>query len=179
MKKSSRSLLVLATLLGVGTGPAFGATFNYSYLFADELHITGSFEGTQNGQYVENVSNLSLFFNGAAAPGSIYASAYDEATFSYLPGPVIWFAAELNNFFFTNSDYAGWDLTGDTFFGLSNGTAAAQSFTLGFSGSYDQPIVQGSWSLSEATSVPDSGATGLMLGTALVGLCWWRRRAWN
>jgi hypothetical protein len=58
---------ILALVLALGT--ARGDTFNFSYLFGDGLLVTGSLDGTANGNFVENVTNVSVFFDGNALTG--------------------------------------------------------------------------------------------------------------
>lgn len=183
MKNVHRLIPLFLAALCLATNLARGTVFTFSYAFGDGLTASGSLTGTQNGQFVDNVSDVSLFFNGVAVPGSIFASQFDGPTFSYLSGPVVSFDALQNNFVFSNSDFANGDLSADSFFYILNAsvaddTAVASSVPLGFFGSQDLPTVSRSWSLTAAPSgsVPDEGATCALLGMAMAGMVWWRRK---
>jgi hypothetical protein len=180
IKPSPRLLLFLGLVLTATAVPSFADTFDFSYVFGDGTDITGSFTGTKAGQFVNNVSNVSVFFDGTAMPGTIYTSTIDSG-FDYLNGPVISFDASQNDFVFANSDLAGGDFSYDSFFLISNtaGEASAQSFPLGFSGSNDFPAVDSSWSLTQLlpAAVPDGGGVAGLFGLAMLGLIGFRRFA--
>jgi hypothetical protein len=168
-----RKLQLALTLALCSAASLLHATvFNYSYSFGDGLTVSGSLTGSQNGAFVENVANVTLFFNGTEAPGTIYTSKFDSA--NYVSGPVVSFDALQNNFVFSNSDLAGGDFGYDSLFyilnqSVSDDTAVAFSGVLGFFGSQDLPTVSQSWSLVEvgATPVPDGGVTIGLLGAAM------------
>lgn len=177
MNKTIRSLQILALTLGIATCSARADSFSYSYLFGDGLRISGTIEGTASGNFVEDVSSVTLWFNGVQAPGSVYLSRFDGA--SYLSGPVVSFDAQLNNFFFADSDLANGDFAYNSIFYILNGfadfdAAFALAYPLDQFGSQDSPVVSGSWTLSHA-SVPDAGPTAVMLGLAVAGLSLFRR----
>jgi hypothetical protein len=172
-------LLALA-LAGV---TAQANTFNFSYVFGDGVTtVTGSLNGDQNGIFVENITNVSVSFNGEAMPGTVFTSQFDADSFSYLPGAIVSFDALQNNFFFANSDLAGGDVGYDSIFYLLNASVfmdtAVASSTLGYA-SQDAPIVTSSWSLSAApgSSVPDQGTTLGLFGFSLGALVWVHRRS--
>lgn len=174
-----RRLFVVSCALGASL---YGSTFQYSYLFNDGLVVSGTLTGTVNGQFVENVADVSVQFNGTDAPGVFFMSHFDGT--DYLDGPIISFDGALNNFFFADSDLAGGDQTYNTFFYILNGSAGydasfALSYPLDYYGSMDYPAESANWSLAPvtpSTSVPDSGLTGLLLSGALALLGVWRRR---
>ena len=166
--------LTLAFALGLSAVSACADTFSFSYLFGDGLTVTGDFAGVTNGNFVENVSDVSLYFNGTQIPGSVFTAQYDGA--SYLSGTVISFDALQNNFFFATSDLANGDFGFDSVFYMLNAsvfsdTALAYS-TLGFA-SQDDPTVRASWKLVQT---PEQSSTLAMLGLAVGGLVWLRRR---
>jgi len=162
--------------LGLTAGSSFGTTFNYSYTFGDGLEVSGTLDGTQNGNFVENVSNVSVFFDGIAMPGTIYASMYDGL--NYLNGPVVSFDALQNNFLFATSDLAGGDFAYDSIFYMLNSSVfedtalAFSSAGVGYA-SQDFPTFSGSWSLT----VPDSGSTLVLVALSMGGLAWVRRES--
>jgi hypothetical protein len=169
----------LAGLLALGLmlGSARADTFNFSYVFGDGLAVTGSLNGTANGNFVENVTNVSVFFDGNALPGTVFTSRFDGA--SYLDGPIVSFDALQNNFIFANSDLANGDFSFDSIFYMLNAsvfsdTAVAYS-ALGHA-SQDDPTVSTSWSLSRA-AVPDQGTTLALFALGLVVLGWLHSRS--
>lgn len=171
--------LIGLALLGFALGAARADSFNFSYVFGDGLAITGSLDGTENGNFVENVTNVSVFFDGSALPGTVFASRFDGA--SYLSGPIISFDALQNNFVFANADLANGDFGFDSIFYMLNAsvfsdTALAYS-ALGYA-SQDDPTVAASWSLSRV-AVPDQGKTLalLALGLLVLGCLQGRARA--
>lgn len=158
--------------LGLALGTARADTFNFSYVFGDGLSVTGSLNGTANGNFVEDIANVSVFFGGNVLPGTIFTSQFDGA--SYLSGPIVSFDPLLNNFVFANSDLVNGDFGLDSIFYMLNAsvfsdTAVAYS-SLGY-GSQDDPTVAASWSLTRAT-VPDQGTTLALLALGLVVLGW-------
>ena len=184
MNNVRRFLSIVVLGLGAAITSLPAAVFDFSYTFGDGLKATGSLTGTQNGNFVENVSNVSLAFNGTAVSGSIFASKYD-ANLGYLTGAVVSFDGLLNNFLFTNSDLAGGDFSYDSLFYMFNaavspyGSATAEAYAPPAIGSIDLPTSASRWSLTAATtnpSVPDGGSTAVLLGVGLAGLVWSQRR---
>jgi hypothetical protein len=172
MKNIPKLIPLLAAVAGLGIGSAHGTTFDYSYVFGDGLTISGSLDGTQNGLFVEDVSNVTLFFNGVQTPGSVYQASFLDGL--YLSDPVISFDAMQNNFFFADTDLAGGDFGYNSIFYLLNGSADsdaafALSYPLDYFGSQDAPAVAGNWSLT-ASAVPDRGSNLAMLALAILGL---------
>ena len=177
MKLIPKLTLLLALALGLGAGSASANSFTYAYTFGDGQVVSGSLDGTQNGDLVEGVSNVSVFFNGIALLDPVFTAKYDQASASFVAGTVVSFDALQNNFFFANSDLAAGDFGYGAIFYMTNaadfGGATALGFsTLGFA-SQDFPTVGTSWSLK---AVPEGGATLALLGLALVGLAWVRRQ---
>jgi hypothetical protein len=162
--------------LGLALGTARADTFNFSYVFGDGLTVTGSLDGTENGNFVENITNVSVFFDGNAMAGTIFTSQFDSG--SYLNGPVVSFDALQNNFIFANSDLVNGDFGFDSIFYMLNAsvfsdTAVAYS-SLGYA-SQDDPTAAANWSLSRA-AVPDQGTTIALFALGLVVLGWLRRQ---
>lgn len=171
--KLSRTL-TLTLALGLSAVSARAETFSFSYVFGDGLTVTGDFAGVANGNFAENIYDVSVYFNGTQMPGSVFTSQFDGA--SYLNGPVISFNALQNNFVFANSDLAGGDFGFDSIFymlnaSVSSDTAVAFS-ALGYA-SQDDPTMRASWSLVQT---PDQSSTLVLLGLAMGGLVWLRRK---
>ena len=174
MKTLPKLTLALVLALGLGAGSARASTFDFSYLFDDGLVVSGSLTGAANGDFVENISNVAVRFNGDAMPGTIFTSMFDGG--SYLNGPVVSFDALLNNFLFANSDLANGDFGYDSVFYMLNASVASDTAvafsTMGYA-SQDDPSVGRRWTLVQ---VPDHGATLALLGLALAALGSMRRK---
>jgi hypothetical protein len=99
-------LLRLIVLLGIALCPLFAkaTVFNFSYTFGSGDVASGQLTGTQNGIFVENVSNVSVFLNGNALAGSdLYQPYAFIAGCCFAPiTPTISFNGSLNNFIFAN-----------------------------------------------------------------------------
>lgn len=174
--KSIFRLPLLILVLGFTAGSSYGTTFNYSYTFEDGLEVSGTLDGTQNGNFVDNVSNVSLFFDGGDLSGTIYTSMYDGL--NYLSGPVVSFDALQNNFLFATSDLAGGDFAYNSIFYMLNSSVfedTALAFSTAGAGyaSQDFPTSSGRWSLT----VPDGGSTIIFMALSMAGLAWIRRKS--
>lgn len=179
MKNFSRLIVLLSLALGALSARA--TSFDFSYTFDNGLVITGSLDGTANGQYVDNVSNVSLFFNGSAATGPFFTSIFDIGTSTYLNGAIVSFDATLNNFAFTSDDInnGGGD-TGFVMLDAFNGGGLPISFAYNIpEGIAGNDVTNAArWSLTAATStnVPDSTTTAGLLGLSTLVLVALRRR---
>lgn len=79
--------------------------FNFSYTFGSGDVASGSLTGTQNGIFIESVSNVSVFFNGVALAGNpnLYQPYSFLAGCCFVAGtPVISTNGNLNNFIFAD-----------------------------------------------------------------------------
>jgi hypothetical protein len=154
---------------------AFGGTFSYSYTFGDGTPVTGTFDGAQSGNLINNVSNVSLLLSGTPVAGPIFTDSWDNGSFSWVDGgAVVSIDGTQNNFFFVNSDYGHGDYNWTAYFLSLSGLDSVTSGWSSVSQPSDNPI-NSSWKVTP-TSVPDSGATVAMLGGTLVGLAVLRRR---
>ena len=179
--------LLLAVVLGLTAGLSRGTTFNYQYNFVlndnriypvpELLTVSGTLDGDLNGNFVDNVSNVTLFFNGSQTTGTIFSFEY-AAGWSNVP--IVSFDASQNNFFFTNSDWANGDFSYDTYFSFVGGTpspnsVSAESYFNPGSGHHleGETYAPDRWSLQ---AVPDNGVSALMLGGSLVCLGALRRK---
>jgi hypothetical protein len=172
-------LLLLA--LGL-TGIAHATSFDFSYAFGDGSNtlITGTLDGTQDGNFVDNVSNVTLSFNGIQIAGPLFTASFDD-TLGYVPGAIVSFDLNLNNFVFADGDVGNGGGYSELFTILT-GSQVASDYATFYSSSQnlfplDSPP-NASWSLTPQTqsSVPDSGSTAALLGVAGLGLAWARRR---
>ncbi len=170
-------ILLLAGLLALSltSVSSHAITFDYSYTFGSGVVVSGSLDGDLNGQFVENVSNVSVFFDGTPMPGTIF-SAHHTGFVWVNGGPIFSFDVFQNNFRFINSDFLNGDNSYNSFFEILFGVAAAESALVGFT--VDNPPLQANWSLTarSTSSVPDLGATLPLFSAALAGLAWFNRR---
>jgi hypothetical protein len=184
MKPILRAItLLLASLIAVG---ANAAQYNFSYTFASGGLVSGSLTGTQNGLFVENVSNVSVAFNGNTFVGNtdFYQPYSFTAGCCFVAGAaVISFDGNLNNFSFSDgapntpavnyfnmngTDKDFWwtgDLsplrTASVWFGnsyVSDVTANSPSYP-GANGGFDASR----WSLTLASEVPEPETFALLL----------------
>ncbi len=171
------------SLLALGAALAANATvFEYSYAINDghgyTALISGGFTGNIDGNFVKDLSDVTVFINGHQIGGTIYTAGYDYSYGASFPAMVS-FDVSQNNFLFINSNVQAndWDSTG--FFSITAGdyfgNQAVAYLQTPFQNVYESPLVQSHWKLT-ALSTPDSGPTLLMFGAALTGLAWFRRR---
>jgi MYXO-CTERM domain-containing protein len=137
-------MLACAAALSLA-GSANAATFDISYMFTADpgttAHtVTGTVDGTADGSFIDNLSNIHLFFDGAAFTGSVSAAAWDPATTSFDAGiaPRISTDAASNeflisdstgsfNFGFINDDSVGGQLVWASNLNLAENNAASDS----------------------------------------------------
>jgi len=176
------SVILLPFLAIIGRSNTF--TFSYDFSLTPGYHsiVSGTFDGTRNGEYVDGLSNLTVFFAGVRMPNEVCAVNTDDAS-----PAIVSFDENLNNFVFSN-----WDPRTESrsssywYFEQAPGSGNADSWaeadygllaSLGLSsampGAYwDSKQLLPTWTLTEATAVPDTGASALLLilGLAALGL---------
>lgn len=105
MVKNLLRLAALAFILVTGAS-AQATTFNFSYTFGNGAVVTGSFDGTANGNLVTGLSNISVAINGNAfsGNGSLSASAFDRDNYSWYNSAVVSFNGLESNFGFADGD---------------------------------------------------------------------------
>ncbi len=163
-----------------------GNTFDYSYTFSNGRIVSGSFDGTHNVNLITDITNGTLFFNGTFVASLSYA----VAAFGNAPLTVSVDGSQ-NNFVF---DFDNGDPLGDTFalfqsgdLGQVNPQLAGTTFfgsninDLGQSGFIQDNVVifpAAQWVVVgvKPQSVPDTGATIVMMVVGFVGLRSFRRQ---
>jgi hypothetical protein len=159
------------------SGAAHASTIDFSYTFADGLSLTGSLNGTLDGDHVDNVSDVSVTFNGATFSGPLYVGTFSAATNSYdysSGAAVISTNASLNNFILADSnDPQGNGVTNYFYFFNGNtpsGLGSQEVFAVNANtGDIDlanpaNGFASGTWSLhAEVAPVPVPAAFPLLL----------------
>lgn len=168
-----------ALLLAVN---AHATVFSFSYTFGDQSTITGTLHGDAAGDYVDNISDVRVFFNNTEFTGSLYAAGYNSTThqFEQAGTAVLSAQAGLNNFIFADADPTGADIASNYFYFYNDATYGQEAYAVNYNmdiipAALDNPA-QGQWSLvAQAADVPEPSSIALMLGAlTLMGLM--RRR---
>jgi hypothetical protein len=164
--------------LSCAAASCYGDLFDFSYVFGpgslgSGTVATGVFDGTANGDLINNISNVALFIDGSSL-GPIFHSENFEGT-----GPaVVSFDGAQNDFVFAG-------LTGGLVLSVTGPSTNNAIVALNFvtdniiaAGTIDP----GNWSVVDlsTSSVPDRGATITMLGLGIASLACvtrWRSRA--
>jgi hypothetical protein len=164
-----KKLIQAAVVLAACSGAAHASTFDFSYTFADGQPLTGSLDGTLNGDLVTNISNVTINFDRTTYTGTLHAGTFDGTSGSYNYGAnaaVVSTNAALNNFIFAdNTDPNANNVTNWFYFvngttPSGTGTSEVEAANLNTGNlAIDNPS-SGQWSL---TPVPVPAALPLML----------------
>lgn len=146
-------------------------TFDYSYTFADGFIASGTLAGTQSGEYVDNVSDVTVNFNGTPITGSVFPQ--NDGPSGWAAGSIVSFDFSLCNFLFGNFDFA--TDTGsppeDEWFLIipnGNGTSDCEAYRQNLPDHFDEAGFQSNWSLV-AVPEPATLAWGGLGGFLAIG----------
>ena len=167
------AILLASLSLGALTAPAAqAATFGFSETFdfgvgedgfSAPLTVTGTFDGTANGDRITNLSNFTLFFNGVAVGAtSLFATAFDGAA-AYNTDAVLSISGRQNNLYLTDT---GDPATTKPSLYLSSFTALGPSFVdnagngsiSGYNGEETATILR----ITELATVPEPASIALL-----------------
>lgn len=177
--------LLCTAAIGLTALSARADQFDYSYTFYSGDVVSGSFDGTLNGNLITNISNASVVINGVAQSGPYFIEDLDPSIPAWQDGGAY---ASLdgsdNNFLFINSDYANGDYSFTNFFlsvtdpTVLDGEEAAETFSSSLQVNETDAPANGPVVITdvEPSSVPDSGAALALLGLGLGGIALVRRR---
>lgn len=165
---STPHTLIAILLLTVAMPMHATTTFNYSYGIGP-ITVSGSLEGDQNGDFVENVANVSVRFDGTPMNlpgGHVYLYTYGSPPLDAVAGlPVVSFIAERNNFLFLNLPL-GTPTAHNQYFFMKDRAITGAYTTAGahsdFEFDYAGVIDPGSWSLTVVPE-PSTIVAGAML----------------
>jgi len=181
MKPLFRAALAAASFLLAMN--AHATVFSFSYTFGDSSTITGTLRGDAAGDYVNNISDVHVVFDGTAFSGVSFAGSYDPMTQQWgaAGSAVVSTHAELNNFILADADPNGVGVVNNYFYFINDPAYGQEVFAANYNlpampVALDNPAA-GTWSLvAEPAAVPEPSSIALTLGAlGMLGIARGRR----
>ena len=166
--------LVCAAAMSLA-GAAHAATFDFSYTFASGKSVTGSVDGTLDGGFVDNLSNLELSYDGHAFSAATVGQTWDPSAAAFSADPVrLAFDGSRNEFLFSDGTLSFAFINDVDNFGGPSISASDLDLTVD---NTDIDSTINKWTLT-AAPVPEADSYALLLaGLGVVGIAIRRRRA--
>ena len=180
---------LLGSALSLSALAAQATTFDFSYTFDPNntgnglpVTISGSFDGTEIGNLISNISNAVVSINGNAFSGPIMVEAADASgNWSSTVAPVISTDVGQTNFIFADADVANNPAGVSNYFYITTGQAGGVNFNVTDAGgnplSGFETASNASWTVTAAAAVPEPSTYAMLAaGLGLIGLVSLRRR---
>lgn len=162
MKSLLRAGMLATTLMFALNAQA--NVFSFSYTFGDSTSVTGTLQGTADGDYIKNISDVHLAIDHVAFGGALFQGGYNPLTQQFdKSDAVLSTKAELNNFVFADTDPSGPANASKYFYFINDPTNGKEAFAVNYDTNQfalDNPAA-GAWKLAE---VPEPASLALTLG---------------
>jgi hypothetical protein len=156
-----KKFLLAASIAALACASANAATFNFSEQLDVGPLVTGSFDGTLNGNLITNLSNISVALDGVAFNGPLYGSSFDGWDW-VSGGAVASLDGTQNNFLFIDADYPTvWNYT--NYYLSINGGQATNAWN-GNTGQGGGNYAVTHFSATLASPAPEPASWALMVG---------------
>ena len=172
-------LLILSPLV---PGSAQPANFNFSYTFNSGTIISGTLDGTQTGSLIENVTNMTFSINGTFVSGFTAVSHFDVSARAWVQGSPVLSTDVFQNNFLLDGDTGTFYIIGkdhnliDDSGTLINNAFSSQSAQQVVTGSWNEVLETGNWSIAPASAIPEPSTYAAIFGLIALGLVTYRRR---
>jgi hypothetical protein len=180
MKYILKAVLLLTAFISI---TASATVYNFSYTFGDNSSITGSLSGNLNGFFVDNISDVHVFFNGTQfSGGSLFSTAWNTTTHDWdnTINAVVSTNASLNNFLFADSNVpTDYNLSNYFYFVNDGASIGHEAFAVNYNtgdAALDNPTSNATWSLTAAPVPEPATYVTLITGLGLLGVALRRRR---
>ncbi len=172
-----KKIIGLFALVSLLASSAHAAMFNYSFTGDNGGVVTGTFNGTANGNLITNLSNITANLNGNAFNGSgnLFGSSYDANSWTSWTsgGAVASFDGLQNNFLFIDVDYPNNQNWSNYFYSVSNVYQSYAYLSSPYSYAHGNSTTA-NWQVT-ATNVPEPSSV-ILFGLGLMALVRFRRK---